>query len=132
MPFTFNREQSKIVIAVYERYPDVYNVQSENYKNRNKRQIMLQKITDEVNEQLGNPGVSVEDVKKKINGLRTQFFTELGKIKKSQTSGAGANEIYKPQLWCWELLYFLKDSSQMRKGESNLVMDENDAQSVSN
>ncbi|CAG9771601.1 unnamed protein product [Ceutorhynchus assimilis] len=64
------------------------------------------------------------DIKKKINGLRSQFFNENNKINKSKRSGAGATYVYKPTWWCFDLLQFLSNSSTTRKSSSNLSSQE--------
>jgi protein gp37 len=69
----------KIIIEEYEK--SMYNVQHTFYKNKTKRQECLKRITNIVNEFCGI-STTDEDVKKKINGLRTQFFNEISKEKK--------------------------------------------------
>lgn len=70
----------------------------------------------------GETHATFEDIKKKINSVRTQFFSELNKVKKSIVSGAGADDIYVPTLWCYEQLSFLNDSNETRESESNLIL----------
>lgn len=118
--FTFTREQTATLIMLYERYPHLYNVADPAYKNRNKREFLLNEIKKEFKETL-NIDLTTADIKKKINGLRTQYFKELNLIKKSENSGAGTSELYQPRLWCFELLHFLRGGHKSRESESNLT-----------
>lgn len=43
--------------------------------------------------------ITVQELIKKINSLRTQYFVELNKVKKSTLSGTGVDDMYQPTLW---------------------------------
>lgn len=65
--------------------------------------------------------LTMDEIKKKIHGVRAQFLAELNKIKKSEVSGASIDGIYVPKLWCFELLQFLQHGRNVvSKGDSNL------------
>lgn len=49
-----------------------------------------------------------EDVKKKINSLRTNYRKELKKIAASKRSGKSADELYTPSSWVFFALSFLE------------------------
>ncbi|KAL1487725.1 hypothetical protein ABEB36_015632 [Hypothenemus hampei] len=116
----FSRDITMRLIQEYEKYPELYNVQDPLYKNKTKRQECLNKIAIS----LGCYGhITIGDVKKKINGLRTQYFNEMAKRKKSQTSGTATSDIYTSHWWCFEMLHFLENSAPVRKGESNLDLE---------
>lgn len=75
--------------------------------------------------------VSPKDVQKKIHGIRSQYFSELNKIKRSKASGAGTNEIYTPKLWCFHLLSFLDNvSTIVSPGQSNLELENLESQAL--
>ncbi|KAK4884478.1 hypothetical protein RN001_000749 [Aquatica leii] len=120
MPFTFTRDQTLLLITLYENCPDLYNIQSPKYKNRTVRNALLTKVTHQLNSALDNPGITLEDVKRTLNILRTQYFKELMNIRKRQTSGAGSEEQYTTSWWCFDQLQFLVDSAPTRQGQSNL------------
>ena len=62
------------------------------------------------------------EIKKKLHGIRTQYLAELQKIKKSEASGAGHDDIYLPKLWCFKILQFLyQGATVVAKGESNML-----------
>ncbi|KAK4882337.1 hypothetical protein RN001_005656 [Aquatica leii] len=65
------------------------------------------------------PGTTINDVKVKINSLRTQFNKEIGKLP-SQPSGSGA-ALVKILMWCFEDLFFLQDQSIVRESFTNLL-----------
>lgn len=77
-------------------------------------------MKDNFNELFKSVVVTVDDVRRKINSLRTQFFAEHNKISKSKVSGSGTDDIYISTLWCYDLLSFLNDSTQTRQSQSNL------------
>lgn len=118
--YTFTRDAIKQLLLLYEQYPEIYNVQCPEYKNKTIRQDRLVKITKDLNELMGNPGITLQDVKKKLSNLRTQYFHELTKVKKSLVSGAGTDDIYKPSWWCYEFLIFLTINDPVRESESTL------------
>jgi len=64
------------------------------YKNKGKRLRILQDITKQFNSKF-KATINLEDMSKKINGLRTQYANEKNKVKKSMVSGAGTEEIYR-------------------------------------
>ncbi|KAK4882653.1 hypothetical protein RN001_005972 [Aquatica leii] len=60
------------------------------------------------------PDARIEDVKKKINSLRSCFRKEYKKVINSKRSGTGTEDVYKPTLWYFDLLLFLKDDEMPR------------------
>lgn len=73
-----------------------------------------------------DPAADRNLVVKKISSLRTVYKKELGKVNSSLKSGAGADEVYKPKLWYFELLQFLGDQDSTRRGRSTIDEDEDD------
>ncbi|KAL4083623.1 hypothetical protein QTP88_028939 [Uroleucon formosanum] len=59
-------------------------------------------------------------VKNKIDSMRGCFRKELKKIKDSQRSGAGEEDVYIPHLWYFKNLMFLKDQETPRDGISSI------------
>lgn len=78
MLFTSSDLVKKLVEA-YQKYPVLYNVECSDYKNKDKRREC---ITEIIKELAPYGTFLIEDAKKKINGLRTQFFNRLGKGEK--------------------------------------------------
>lgn len=48
--------------------------------------------------------ISVEELKKKKDSLMATFRGQVRKIKKSEQSGAGINEVYKPVWFAFDLM----------------------------
>jgi hypothetical protein len=60
---------------------------------------------------------------KTINSFRSVFRKELLKVMKSARSGAGADDLYKPSLWYFNLLSFLNDHENPRESISDIEED---------
>lgn len=86
----FTPDAVKNLIMWYEQHPVLHNTRMKDYKNKSIRRQHFLKITEEINEIIGEPSlpITVQDVQRKIS--------EILKVKKSMTSGAGTTEIYKP------------------------------------
>jgi hypothetical protein len=69
----------------------LWNVKSENYRNRN----IWDKALEEMVKQLNITDLTQEDVKLKIKSIRSRYSSELAKVLKSEkTSGAGRDYIF--------------------------------------
>lgn len=121
----FSRDQTSLLITLYESYPCLYVVASPDYKNKNKRNEAISEITTSIQEITG-VSFTEDEVRKKIHVLRTQFLKEVSNIKKCLASGMAEESLYKSHLWCFEQLKFLRESAPVRKGESNLLRDESE------
>lgn len=119
MAYNFDKEKTKVLITIYEKYPDIYNVHREIYKNKTNRQMKLTQILNEFKIYYPEADVTLLDIKRKINGLRSQFFAELAKVTKSITTGSGTDDVYRPSWWCFDLLKFLETSAVTRGSTSN-------------
>lgn len=93
-------------IELYETLPELWNSSSSAYSNRTKRNNALDKLL--VIFKKIKKEAKREDVRKKINTLRSNFRKELKKIEKSQRSGVGAEEVYVPTCWKYYALKFLQ------------------------
>ncbi|XP_064110271.1 uncharacterized protein LOC135218057 [Macrobrachium nipponense] len=74
-----------------------------------------------------------DTVTKKINNMRSSFRKELKKVENSKKSGAATDEVYRPSLWYYDQLLFLRDQETPRTSSSNIEEDmiEMDCQSTS-
>ncbi|KAF5289305.1 hypothetical protein FQA39_LY15143 [Lamprigera yunnana] len=95
------------------------NVRERKGRRRNKhaRADALIKITDDIKP--NTPEIAIEDAKKKLNNLRSQFAHENNKVIASRKSGIGTDDIYEPTIWWYEKLLFLLPYVKVRKGKSN-------------
>lgn len=76
--FTWTLEATKLLISEYESYDFLYNIKHEDYKNRNKRLEAHKNISKKINTVA--EGCTHIDVKKKLNGLRSQYLAEKMKV----------------------------------------------------
>ncbi|VEN48232.1 unnamed protein product [Callosobruchus maculatus] len=120
----YTREETEHLILLYQRHPCLYEVRSKLYKNKTKRLWALREITEQFNKLFPMANLTVEEVRKKINSVRTQFFHEENKVRKSIASGAGIHEVYTPTLWCYEMLGFLKNGEMTEASMSSLPVEE--------
>jgi hypothetical protein len=110
-------------IEMYKQHPALWNTKSKDYYNKtlkNKGYNDLVTFCKTV-----YPFASREFVTKKIQNMRGCFRKELRKVEESLRSGVGADDIYEPRLWYFELLLFTKDQevpvarTESRKSLSN-------------
>ena len=57
--------------------------------------------------------ITVEEIKKKINSLRTYFNREFRLIETKKKSGAAADDIPEFSLWYYNDLFFIKDQIEI-------------------
>ena len=65
------------------------------------------------------PLVTFLEVKNKIGNIRTAYQKERRKVEKSERSGAGVKDVYRPSLYS-QADAFLRRPSQARSSTSNL------------
>lgn len=92
-------------IILLETLPELWNAQHLHYKNKYKREVGYKKLL-EIFKKI-KPKATVEDVRKKINSLRSNYRRELKKIAVSKRSGAGIDDLYTPKSKSFKLLAFL-------------------------
>lgn len=114
------------LIELYEQHGCLYITSDASYQNKISRESAFHKITEELNSKMLT-NLSISEVKTKIKRLRTQYYAELNKIKKSEVSGVGTDGIYVPKWWCFELLNFLQLGNIVNPGQSNLASQESGA-----
>ena len=85
-----------MLIELCRQNPCLWNVKADVYKDRNKRVAAINNITAEL--QKSGLSANASEVKKKIKSIRSQYRRELLKLEKSKSSGAGADEVYTPDI----------------------------------
>lgn len=93
----------------------MYDTKSKFYCNKHARADALAKIVIS----LAIPGLTLDNLKQKINNIRTQLSHELKKMK-SNRSGDGTDEKYEP-VWWFDLAQFLLPHVKTRKAHDSLV-----------
>ncbi|PIO35666.1 hypothetical protein AB205_0183200, partial [Aquarana catesbeiana] len=109
-PPLVHRQIQGVALSVEVRHP--------HYNNKQKRQAALEKLLE-----LVTPVVSTATspyLKTKIGGLRSTYLRERKKVKDSQRSGAGADDVYVPRLWYYDRLRFLSEHTEVRESLSTL------------
>lgn len=105
-------------IELYEAFPCLWKIKSVEYRDRNKRNKAYEELLKKYKDI--DKDATVQTVKNKIDSMRASFRRELKKIKDSQRSGAGEDEIYCPHLWYFQHLQFLIDQETPRESTSNV------------
>ena len=102
----FGAKKQTQIIEIYEGYPILYRTNDPEYHNKTKRQDALASIQREMISRslTANQCLTVNDIKQKWHGLRSQYFREIGKINQSRHSGVGEDDGYKLKLWCFHHL----------------------------
>ncbi|XP_049769338.1 uncharacterized protein LOC126108130 isoform X1 [Schistocerca cancellata] len=106
------------LIEMYEANEMLYNVRHPDYKNRLQRLESYKNIAEIISRDI-QPGCTAEDIKKKINGLRTSYSYEKAKMHKSK-SGASALAAYTPQVYWFHMLKFLDQATEVDESVCNI------------
>ncbi|GFS89708.1 protein fantom [Nephila pilipes] len=109
MVFKWDRKLVESLISLYKKYPILYEKETDGYYDRKQREIALLLIAEEMSK---IRPLTVDDVKKKIKTLRSQFSVENVHRYRSLNSGTG-NQMFVPKLWCYHLLSFLDKRIQV-------------------
>ncbi|XP_063806711.1 uncharacterized protein LOC134989974 [Pseudophryne corroboree] len=115
-----NREFLSGFISLYREEKCLWLTSSPDYSNKQKREAAYTRMVDY--SKLTFSAASVAWVCKKIANLRTVFVKENRKVEESKRSGAGADNVYVPQLWYFKDLNFLLEKRSAK--ESMVVMAE--------
>jgi hypothetical protein len=101
-PRNFLRE----FIELYQSFLCLWLVKSKEYSSRNKKGLAYEEMVKKYKE--FDPSADRNTLMKKINALCTVYKKKLSKVNNSSKFGAGADDIYKPSLWYFDL-HFLND-----------------------
>jgi len=71
------------------------------------------------------PDVTTDQVKMRVNTLRSNFRRELAKMKKT-VSGESTEDVHEPSLWYYNQMMFIADQETPRPSISTISEDEND------
>ncbi|CAH2088467.1 unnamed protein product [Euphydryas editha] len=105
-------------VQLYREEECLWNASIPSYKDKQMRDSSLEKIRDILNKD--GIEMSIKEIKNKIKNLRATYCQELTKIEKSERSGAGTAEVYKPKIiWFEEMHNFIKKVPMKRKTSNN-------------
>ncbi|XP_076057232.1 uncharacterized protein LOC143034769 [Oratosquilla oratoria] len=94
-------------IDIYRSEPSIWRIKSKEYSDRQKKAAAYERLAKKLREV--EPEADRETVVKKINNIRSTYRRELKKVVSSKKSGCGAEDVYTPRLWYFNLLQFLSD-----------------------
>ena len=104
-------------LTVYRNYEVLWNPSIPGHRDT----VLREQVLTAMVEELGLPNLTVPDVVEKINSVRSRYAVELAKVLKSEKSGAGADDVYKPKLDWFPLAHtFLRKWVQPKPSSSNL------------
>lgn len=105
-------------VELYEAEAVLWDVRLKNYKNKDARNAALERIV----RNLEIDDITTQDIISKINKIRTTYTQEKAKIKKSQGTGSGVDDIYMPSLPWYEVAdRFLSGVVKSRNTFTNVV-----------
>ncbi|GLV43453.1 uncharacterized protein CBL_03995 [Carabus blaptoides fortunei] len=110
----WGRQSIISLIDLYKENSVLYDYKHPAYHNKNSRREALDSISRELSLGL-RPGTIPDDVKAKLANLRTQFTAEQHKIATYEKHDHQDSETYKPTLWWYDRMMFLKDYIVPRK-----------------
>ncbi|CAK1601932.1 unnamed protein product [Parnassius mnemosyne] len=112
----------RAVIAEFiEKYHEcecLWKINNPFYKNKQKRLSALEALLQILRKQDKN--ANMDSVTKKINNLRCAFKKEHNKIKATNRSGVGTDELYISKLWFYDLIMFLSESDNASRSSKDI------------
>lgn len=103
----FLQDNLREFIEVYKSEPALWRVKSRAYRDREVKAAAYERLLAKLREV--DPDADTYSVVKKINTIRSPYRKEAQMVK--------LNPKYKPVLWYYDLLDFLKDSETPEEGE---------------
>ncbi|KAK4871684.1 hypothetical protein RN001_015808 [Aquatica leii] len=103
----FSKKILTKLIVIYKEHPVLWKIKSKEYTNKNLKTKAYNALIEY--SKLSYPDADRNFVSKKIQNIRECFRKELKKVEASQMSGTGADDVYEPHLWYFDLLLFTTD-----------------------
>ena len=102
----WRKEHVLMLINMYRDYPALWNTKNPEYRDKRSKNALIDEIVVALEPSV--PGLTSDDVKKKIHTLRTQYRKEIRDIETmQQKAGAGVEIEYQPRFWCFDEMDFL-------------------------
>ncbi|KAF4518552.1 hypothetical protein B566_EDAN004296, partial [Ephemera danica] len=110
----WNPSQTVQLIKLFKARPILYDMNHEEYMDKDARHAALKEIRNELKETV--PGISSMAVRDKICRIRAQFGELLGKVKESlRDLPANSGNVYVPKWYGYEELSFLQPFIETRQ-----------------
>ncbi|KAL4113585.1 hypothetical protein QTP88_017191 [Uroleucon formosanum] len=101
------------LVELYEKHECIWNIGSKDYRNK----LMRDDVYEDIVKTLKKDNFGVTKLKQKIKNLRCTYNQELLKIKKSQKSGSGVDDLYVPNIKWFKLMdSFMKNVKSVKIG----------------
>ncbi|XP_075160476.1 uncharacterized protein LOC142233436 [Haematobia irritans] len=113
-----NRHYLKVFIQTYRNLPILWDTTLRDYTNRDKRSEAYQQLVP-IYKYLKRDA-NLQDVKKKINTLRTNYRKELKIIESARRQGS----TYQPRCWTFYELDFLRNAEKFLAVDPNYIKSE--------
>ncbi|XP_005105586.1 uncharacterized protein LOC101855043 [Aplysia californica] len=114
----WNKQVVLQFIKLYESLPCLWKVKSKAYSNKLTKELAYAKLIEFC--QKHQESADKHFVVNKINNLRSSFRKELKKVERLN---AGPVRAYRPKLWYYDHLMFVKDQEIPGRGRSSLGSD---------
>lgn len=111
-------------IEVYRSLPALWDIKSKDYSNRIKKNEQYEQLLRKYREYY--PDADKSQLVKKFNSLRTNFRKELNRIKYSEKSGAGTDDITEPTLWYFDEMKFLVGQYEPSTSQNTMQIEDDD------
>ncbi|XP_026761210.1 uncharacterized protein LOC113520146 [Galleria mellonella] len=118
----------KKFIYVYKNLPILWDSKHPQYSNKYQRHEALQTLLQVY--KLIKPAATVNDVRMKINTLRSNYRRELKKVILSRALNDSSTNVYKPKTWSFELLSFLSDEVHISTDQNTSTNECNDIEEI--
>lgn len=105
-------------LELYESMPCLWKIKSTEYANREIKSKCYNTMVEKLKEI--DADANRDKVVKKINTFRTNYRRDLKKVKQSEKSGAGVDDIYESSLWYFENLKFLENQECSLEGRCSM------------
>ena len=106
-----DREFTSLLIELHRGHPELWKVKSKDNFSRNKKNAALIQIRNTLKKM--KTDITVEEIKKKINSLRTCFNREIRLIETKRKSGAAADDIPEYSVWYYNDLFLIIDQIEI-------------------
>lgn len=114
-----SREFLTEFIDLYRQNECLWKIKSKDYSDKQKKNAAYNILVEKLKEV--EPEANKDMIVKKINSMRTCFRKELKKYTTSLKTGSGTEDVYKPNLWYFDLLLFLNDQETPRQGRDTIT-----------
>ena len=108
----FSMEEREILITFYQNNPALWNHGMVEYRDRNIRRSLIQKLVEQFDEKF-----TEEDIKKEWNSLLTHYKREKQSEVTSRPSGAGTDDIFNSN---WEHIDQMEFLEATRETDSSI------------